>query len=231
MGVKLPKIITNALTKLRDENDNRDDGSGDSSDSNQTQIDTKSRLQDCKAVGYKPFTILILLFLPQAPACGVSFSFKSTRINRIRKSMRKASTPFRPRGHFMEVHMTSSHKTRTARNAAGGFELCSDFRHLGISKNPSKSFCRRVDATIDAAATTALCPLWKSLCYQGETPVFVQTSAASPGVIPTVPERPMRREEIVLAAASAFSVYASKPPQILLAHLLYRRPLWQGGLS
>ncbi len=33
MGVKLPKIITNALTKLRDENDNRDDGSGDSSDS------------------------------------------------------------------------------------------------------------------------------------------------------------------------------------------------------
>lgn len=33
MGVKLPKIITNALTKLRDENDNGDDGSGDRSDS------------------------------------------------------------------------------------------------------------------------------------------------------------------------------------------------------
>ena len=32
MGVKLPKIITNALTKLRDENDNGDDGSGDRSD-------------------------------------------------------------------------------------------------------------------------------------------------------------------------------------------------------
>lgn len=36
MGVKLPKIITNALTKLRDEHDNGDDGSGDSSDSEPT---------------------------------------------------------------------------------------------------------------------------------------------------------------------------------------------------
>ena len=69
--------------------------------------------------------------------------------------MRKASTPFRPWGHFVEVRMTSSQKTRLLEMRQAGLSFAQISADLGISKNTLKSFCRRVDTTIDAATTTA----------------------------------------------------------------------------
>lgn len=51
--------------------------------------------------------------------------------------------------------MTSQQKARLLEMRQAGLSFAQISADLGISKNTLKSFCRRVDATIDTAATTA----------------------------------------------------------------------------
>lgn len=51
--------------------------------------------------------------------------------------------------------MTSQQKARLLEMRQAGLSFAQISADLGISKNTLKSFCRRVDVTIDAAATTA----------------------------------------------------------------------------